>query len=166
MTEKEHIPGPWDKEPNEKEWITEGLNCKMIRVEMGHWCGYVGVPEEHPWYNKSYLDEVHVPKELLKRTIDIDKIGILNIMCSRVDEETQTADLWLLVDVHGGLTYASMGTGGYLPKGLWWFGLDCAHCDDLSPQMPHYVTSGTYRDEEYVTNATVLLAKQLKAVME
>lgn len=47
-------------------------------------------------------------------------------------------------DVHGGLTYASEGTETYpIPSAdYWWFGFDCAHCDDApidkSPMFPSF----------------------------
>ena len=42
----------------EKEWITRaGLKAAVIAHHMGHRCGYVGVPEDHPWHGKGY-DEV------------------------------------------------------------------------------------------------------------
>jgi hypothetical protein len=34
------------------------------------------------------------------------------------------------VRCHGGLTYASEGTGEILPAGFWWFGWDYAHAGD------------------------------------
>ena len=39
----------------EKEWITKaGLKASVIATPMGHRCGYVGVPTEHPLYGKHY----------------------------------------------------------------------------------------------------------------
>lgn len=51
--------GPWDNEPDKAEWTdpTTGLFCRAIRHPIsGHWCGYVGVTEGHPWYEKPYQD--------------------------------------------------------------------------------------------------------------
>lgn len=36
----------------------------------------------------------------------------------------------LPINVHGGLTYARKGRGGYLPLGYWWYGWDYAHAGD------------------------------------
>lgn len=50
---------------------------------------------------------------------------------------------------------------------VWWFGFDCAHCDDLAPGI-RYSTSlmrGTYRDIEYVKAECRQLAQQLKRVV-
>ena len=39
----------------EKEWTTRaGLKAVVIAQDMGHRCGYVSVPKEHPWYGKDY----------------------------------------------------------------------------------------------------------------
>lgn len=51
--------GPWDGEPDEKTWIDEatGFICYACRNDfMGHWCGYVGLPPNHPWNEKDYND--------------------------------------------------------------------------------------------------------------
>ncbi len=48
---------PWLDEPNEMEFEHCGLKCKILRVKiMGHLCGYVGIPENHRFYKKSYHD--------------------------------------------------------------------------------------------------------------
>lgn len=44
----------------EKEWTTAaGYQAKVVAQLMGHRCGYVTVPEDHPCYGKGY-DEVDV----------------------------------------------------------------------------------------------------------
>jgi hypothetical protein len=41
----------------EKEWVTEaGLKAQVVATPMGHRCGYVSVPAEHPMYEKHYDD--------------------------------------------------------------------------------------------------------------
>lgn len=50
-------PGPWDTEPDDERWIDEatGLPCAAIRhPRMGHFCGYVGVPDRHPAHGMDY----------------------------------------------------------------------------------------------------------------
>jgi hypothetical protein len=56
--------GPWDEEPDKAQWIDEatGLDCLLVRNNMGALCGYVGVPEGHPSHGQGYDDvavEVH-----------------------------------------------------------------------------------------------------------
>ena len=84
-------------------------------------------------------------------------------------------------DVHGGLTWSH----GYLPgeqldlvDGVWWFGFDCSHFNDLIPGMiamakltEHRMpmagdeslpwSKETYRDVAYVTIEVCGLAEQL-----
>ena len=41
----------------EKDWITEaGLRAVVVMTSMGHRCGYVGVPKNHPLSEKHYND--------------------------------------------------------------------------------------------------------------
>jgi hypothetical protein len=41
----------------EKKWITEaGYEAEVIAQKMGHRCGYVTVPKDHPHYGKGYDD--------------------------------------------------------------------------------------------------------------
>lgn len=46
--------GPWDGEPDRVDFHHQGLACLMLRnSRSGNWCGYVGVPREHPYYGQS-----------------------------------------------------------------------------------------------------------------
>lgn len=49
--------GPWREEPDRMDFTHAGLACLAVRHGSGgHWCGYVGVPREHPAYGKKYED--------------------------------------------------------------------------------------------------------------
>jgi hypothetical protein len=48
--------GPWQNEPDRVDFVHCGLACMGLRGPMGNWCGYVGVPKEHPAYGKAYDD--------------------------------------------------------------------------------------------------------------
>ena len=105
--------GEWDGEPDKVQWpdAATGLPCLAVRhPRRGNWCGYVGLPPEHPLYGKDYSDEA------------------------------------VSFDVHGGMTFAdqcrpggdeSHGVchvpGPGEPDHVWWFGFDCAHSCDCSP---------------------------------
>lgn len=53
-------PGPWQSEPDRVDFVHAGFACFALRNDrLGHWCGYVGVPREHPAYGKGY-DDVNV----------------------------------------------------------------------------------------------------------
>lgn len=53
--------GEWIEEPDEVEWEYKGIKCEIhrnCRIEggrctgMGHLCGYIYLPLDHPWANK------------------------------------------------------------------------------------------------------------------
>lgn len=55
-------PGAWQDEPDRVDWIAHGFACFGRRNHHGAWCGYAGVPREHPAYGKDHDDvdvEVH-----------------------------------------------------------------------------------------------------------
>ena len=62
------------------------------------------------------------------------------------------------VQVHGGLTYASVDDNDN-----WVVGFDCAHSGDLVPsfQKVHLNVNDIYRDKEYVVSECESLAEQL-----
>lgn len=46
------------------KWIdrASGYSCMVtIHSDLGHYCGYVGLPEGHPYWGKDYADLEHVP---------------------------------------------------------------------------------------------------------
>lgn len=55
--------------------------------------------------------------------------------------------------VHGGLTYADRGDGG------WIIGFDCAHAGDLCPAFPHF--DGVYRTKDFVISECEKLAEDI-----
>lgn len=52
-------PGPWNDEPNEVDFTDEitGYPIALRRNTYGAWCGYVGVPDGHPWHGMDYFDD-------------------------------------------------------------------------------------------------------------
>jgi len=48
--------GPWDNEPDRLDFIHAGFSCFILRNNHGNWCGYVGVPEDHPDFGKQDTD--------------------------------------------------------------------------------------------------------------
>ena len=52
------IAGPWDDEPDRKEWVRHGLVCLILRMPKGgHLCGYVGIPKGVR-YDSNGLEEI------------------------------------------------------------------------------------------------------------
>lgn len=46
--------GPWLDEPDYLDWMRRDLHCVLTRhAELGHFLGYVGVPETHPFFGKT-----------------------------------------------------------------------------------------------------------------
>ena len=144
------LSGPWDGEPDKIQWPDEatGLPCLAVRHPyLGHWCGYVGVAAGHPMHGKGYED------------VDIDAHGGLTFAepCSPGSTEG-----------HGVCHIPAPGE----PEHVWWFGFDCAHSGDYSPQearraialgyrfkiRPHQ----KYRTLRYVQQQCAALAAQLK----
>lgn len=130
--------GPWDSEPDKVQWpdAATGLPCLAVRhPRSGHWCGYVGVADTHPLHGKNY---------------------------GEVD-----------ATVHWGLTFADKCSPGETedrgvchipapgePDHVWWFGFDCAHFNDHSPNDKKYEAERGYPfivgpDEQYRTLAYV-----------
>lgn len=48
----------WDTEPNKLSFEHGGLSCLILRTELGHLCGYVGL-KEHPNDFDEYSIDVH-----------------------------------------------------------------------------------------------------------
>ena len=136
--------GIWDAEPDKVQWQDEatGLPCIAKRVPYsGHWCGYVGVPPTHPFYEKDY-DEVD----------DVECHGGLTFASSCQEGEP-------------GETICYVPAPGE-PDDIWWLGFDCAHWSDYQPAMEQFgrLPAGTYRTLAYVKDQCASLAAQLKAL--
>ena len=104
-------PGPWQDEPDKEQWPDEttGLACLIKRNHFGALCGYVGIPEGHPWHGKDY-DE-----------IGADVHGGLTYAdsCEEGPEDR---------------TICHVPAPGE-PEPLWWLGFDCHHAWDIAPGM-------------------------------
>jgi hypothetical protein len=142
--------GPWDDEPDKVQWPDEttGLPCLAVRhPQWGSWCGYVGVPPTHPLHGAHYDD------------VNADAHGGLTFSRACSPNETEATGVCHLPEPGE-------------PKHIWWFGFDCAHCYDYSPNdvklgiergypygpMDHQV----YRTLAYVRAECAQLAVQLK----
>lgn len=129
----------------ERDWITAaGLRAVVIMGDRGYRCGYVGVPVGHPLHGCDYSE----PAECLAFPSGepIGKRGIIPLLCS--DGEARPD---VVFDVHGGLTFSG-GRQDYPVAGtdLWWFGYDCAHCDDAP--SPEYTEAQRekYPDKDFM----------------
>lgn len=150
-----------------RDWTTAaGLRAVVRMTTMGHHCGYVGVPAGHPLHGVEYGQPCDALQEPAEGT-PVGKRGVIALLAAAFDESRRRAPE-IVFDVHGGLT-DSGGRGDYPADdggGAWWFGFDCAHCDDA----PHpdagrdpLFQSGVFRDEGYVADECESLARQIVA---
>lgn len=163
----------------EKIFKHKNCVCVVTGSKMGHRCGYVGITKEHPLFGVGYSG----PNELLKKKFDlkqpIGKRGSIPLLCSSFSDDVR-ADLFF--DVHGSLTFSHMNDTGYpiwTEQPLWFFGFDCAHCDDAKdielyqklngkdkpvPDWIRCFDEGEVRSSEYVEKECISLADQLDAL--
>lgn len=133
--------GRWHDEPDKRQWTDEhtGLPCLAVRHRSsGHWCGYVGVAEGHPYFEQGYDD------------CDVGVHGGLTFanFCVESDKE------------HGVCHIVEDGENDR----VWWLGFDCVHSGDLSPGHKHYFPWNEherYRSLRYVELQCMSLAAQL-----
>jgi hypothetical protein len=153
-------PGEWQSEPDKVQWRDEatGLPCLAVRhTRAGHWCGYVGVSDGHPYYGKDYGGCTLAPT------------------CG---EEWCGHTVESMLDAHGGITFAAQCQPGEdegrgvchvpepgEPDHVWWLGFDCAHSGDVSPAYErHFDHYATYRPLDFIKRECAKLAAQLVAV--
>lgn len=88
--------GPWADEPDKIQYQDEatGLPCLIVRSPVGALCGYVGVPEGHPWFGIAY-------NERTDRAPETD------------DHDWSAERPESVIDVHGGLTFSGFCNRNY-----------------------------------------------------
>jgi hypothetical protein len=161
----------------ESEFEHKGLNCVVIMTQMGHRCGYVGLPKEHPLYGKDYSQKSRYLKLNDLEGEEIGKRGIIPLVCMSMEDDKEYMSPDCYFDVHGGITYADGGVGSKYPieSDLWWFGYDCAHAGDandlsaienekvreIEMQYPRY---GVVRTLDYCIDECKSLAEQLNKI--
>lgn len=158
---------PWEDEPDAYGWWGDDARypCAVRRGPWGAWCGYVGVPADHPWHGKDYSASVPAG-DALERKITLDEVGVLNVfMAIFRDHREGYSEIALLVRCHGGLTYADDEVPGELKdaRATWWFGFDCGHAGDLMPGL-RLGYEGEYRRFEFVLAACEQLAEDLAEI--
>ena len=160
--------------PIVKDWTTEaGLRAVIVMTEMGHHCGYVGVPPGHPLHGVGYSQ----PCDALSPMPDsepLGKRGVLAVFCAAGDPERARSPE-MVFDVHGSITYSG-GSPDYPAQSdnLWWFGYDCAHAGDSpSPEAQAkkremhpdhrflWERTGEFRDIDYCVTECESLARQI-----
>ena len=140
--------GEWDDEPDKMQWpdSTTGLPCLAVRQSpRGHWCGYVGVSEDHPTFLKDFMD------------VDADVHDGLTYSAACAHSE----------EARGICHVPASGE----TDNVWWFGFDCAQYGDYCPlDLKRAKETGypfdlfpaqTYRSLAYVQSECASLAQQL-----
>ena len=169
----------------EREFEHAGYKCVVTFNVMGHRCGYVGIPKNHSLYGKEYSDYL----EIKKADVGARKIsGIFPLLGACLDKDERIR-IEAYFSCHGGITFADGGENSNYPieSDLWWFGFDCAHCDDAKElelayeRFPNYrerlamkiecedrfcIDGTIVRTEEYVAEECKKLAEQLKEFEE
>jgi hypothetical protein len=138
---KEWGDGPWQNEPDRLEFKSHGFDCLIQRVEWsGHLCGYVAVPEGHPYFGKNYND---VPAEAHGGLTYSEHCN--GHICHKADEGSPEV-WWLGFDcAHGGDLIPSSRA---LDRAMGW--------------RPGFrSTYDTYKTIEYVKRHVEQLAEQL-----
>lgn len=133
--------GEWDNEPDKAQWVDEttGLDCLIVRNNSGALCGYVGVPESNPHFEKDYDHE----------GLDFGVHGGLTFADRCHDTGDEAKDI-----CHSEECAAN--------KIVWWLGFDCAHSGDLTPKYDRdYGFDSTYKNFGYVKDEVTALAGQL-----
>jgi hypothetical protein len=147
-------PGPWMDEPDKMQWQDEatGLPCLIVRNPAGAWCGYVGVAEGHPAFDKLYSEE-------LLNGIEVHGGLTCAKFCAHSGDEA---------------VHICHVPGAGEPDHVFWYGFDCSHAWDLCPAFDAMLNSlraplirdfgNIYRDIDYVRREVASLALQLKAI--
>jgi hypothetical protein len=137
------VVGPWDNEPNRKNWKAHGLDCMLVRGPMLAWCGYVGVKPGHPAFDKDY------------HNVGVDVHGGLTYagrcdghIC-HIDDEGGEPTYWLGFDCSHSFDLSPHMEASCIKAKL--------------PQVSVKFEPGyqTYRNETYVTEEVEQLAAQL-----
>ena len=158
---------PWETEPNFKKWNAYGYRCVIMRhPEIGHLCGYVGIPKNHPLYGVHYGEESPALAARFKERLN-EPIGEnAPIVAIMLGEPKATPEL-SFNNVHCGITWsADRLPGKKIKSRRWWYGFDCAHHNDICPYLARFqsITEATYKDMAYVKNITENLAFQLREI--
>lgn len=136
------------------EWQFEhkGFQCVVVVQELGHRCGYVGIPSSmnHPLFG--------------------------------VDADRLESSFGLYIEVHGGLNYSNGEPDYPIPndQNWWWFGFDCFHVGDApdidaikDPRLKAMYADfkkpleslGVVRTVDYCADECIKLADQLKDII-
>lgn len=137
--------GPWQDEPDRAEWRDEatGLSCLAIRhIHGGHWCGYVGIPPEHPWHDDPPEDLAGAHGAITYTSPCFEGNG--------PDDPQRVCHV------------PRPGESDH----VLWMGFDCAHACDYAPAWSLELSAwnqGIYRPLNYVRECCAAMAAEVAA---
>ena len=170
----------------ERSWRSIDYPCVVILgYELGHRCGYVGVPENHALYGVRYNEVTHklagywdliASKRKVSMDCLMDNLGTIPVMMLMLGNENMLQPGYA-IGVHGGVTYSASSDGYPISiQDHWWFGYDCGHAGDgkelsvIKDQyikeiyIKHPIGGEIIRTTEYCFYECIKMADQLRAI--
>ena len=160
----------------ERDWEHSEFRCIVIATDMGHRCGYVGVPKGYLLFSKTYSDFItDEMKDAWKKVREepVGKRGIIDLVC----HDPNKPRIGFLFAVHGGITFSDADGKYPIESELWWFGFDCGHigdakdesimseeCKEIEQRYPSSFQEGVVRTLDYCVGECESLAKQIREV--
>lgn len=131
--------GPWKHEPDLVRWRDGDFVLVVLRTRLGSLCGYVGVPERHPWHGLDY------------DAVPVDAPGGLTFAAEGDEHRAPPS-------TEEPLTEAEEAQAMLVGSRSWWYlGFDCAHSFDYVPGLG-IGNRDDYREVGYVvTEVTKIL---------
>lgn len=130
-----------DNEPDSRTFYSSGYKCRVLRIPGSlHLCGYVGVPKG----NLLFGADAH------KQSFSVNGVKSAHSIA-------------YYLNAHGGINYSKKWKDG-----LWYFGFDCAHSEDICPGgfSADSFQLKKYRNFAYVRKECKHLAKQINDMTE
>jgi hypothetical protein len=166
------IDGPWNNEADKVAWVDAetGLGCIMLRQEDGTISGYCGIGPDHPLFGFK-ADAVPIGiSTIVHGRVTYGKACEVNRFANVPSGEPRkeryavchTTRTRLVQDYRTVQT-----TQDEFHDDLWWLGFDTSHPGDLIPKKPRDRRKGdVYRDQEFVYENCIALARKLKSMAE
>lgn len=160
----------------EKDWVTVAdLRAVVVIIlrkdgTKRHRCGYVGVPETSEFFGATYSEQLGCISQKQADSSTIGNKSLLLALTATVgsdnEENSARRSLDILIECHGGLTFASSDakrTTFPVNSELHWFGFDCAHYgdQDIEQQGQEFDLEGEVRSLEYCVRECESIAAQL-----
>lgn len=161
---------PRDGIKTERVWTHKGVWCAVVGADLGHRCGYVRVPDNHPDRHTISEDRLAYWRDMAKPKTYPEPFTDMSQFWQEPErqEAAALADEWGdKISAHGGITFAREFTkqqqiddwlgGDGAPSGLW-IGFDCAHYNDLKDHdlIIELTAPGSKEREIYLESARAM----------